>query len=346
MMRRRDFLTSLTAALAILTSSGSNAAIVDSGKGDRGRARLPKVALVAREGTTADMTLEGDALWKAVLQELRRLGYVEGETITIRRWSGASRRRHGYRMFFRRVVDSKPDVIIARGERATRSLQIRTEKIPIINVGRFPAEWHFVESLQSPGGNITGISDAPPEEMFVKQVELLHDALPEISRVAWLGPKRHWDHPLGQATLSAAKKSGFILVPMLIEYPIEEASIQRAFQGWKDAKIEALFVASSVDMFRYRNTVVELATEAELPAISLQREYAELGLLMSYLTDEAARYGKAAHYVDQILRGGSPADLPVQVPILFDLVINLKTAQALGITMPPSIMMQATEIIE
>lgn len=345
-MRRRDFLTSLTAALATLTSSGLRAAIVQPGKNDQGSTNLPKVALVTREGTSADMTLEGDARWKAILQELQHLGYVEGETVTIKRWSGVAQRRHGYRIFFRRLIDSKPDVIVARGSRTTRSLQFRTKKIPIINVGRFPVEWNFVESLQRPGRNITGISDAPPEEIFAKQVQLLHDAMPGILRMAWLGPKRFWDHPFAQATRSAAKQSGVTLVPMLVEYPIEESTIRRAFQGWVNEKIEALFVTSSVDMFRYRKTIVELATEAELPAISLQREYAESGLLMSYLTDDAARYRRAAHYVDQILRGDHPSDLPVQAPTLFDLIINRKTALALGITMPPSIMTQATEIIE
>ena len=186
----------------------------------------------------------------------------------------------------------------------------------------------------------------PSGEIFAKQVELLHDAVPTTSRIGWLGPKNFWTHPLTAAARSAAERLGLALAPMLIDYPIGKSTIQRAFGGMADRTTDTLFVTPAADVFLQRETVVASAASARLPAISLQREYAELGLLMSYFTNEAERFRDAAGYVDRILRGANPADLPVQRPRKFDFIVNLKTASELGLTIPPTIMTAATEFIE
>ena len=213
-------------------------------------------------------------------------------------------------------------------------------------MGSFPPDSGFVASFARPGGNITGVAPTPPGEIFAKQVQLLRDAVSTPSRVAWLGPRSYWNHAFTEATRSAAEQLGLALVQMRIVYPIGKSSIQRAFQDLPDQGIDGLFVTSAADIYLYREAVVEAATRAKLPAISMQREYAELGLLMSYSTDQAARYRDAAGYVDRILRGNDPAELPVQLPTAFEFVINLNTARNLGITMPPHLLTQATELIE
>jgi putative ABC transport system substrate-binding protein len=344
MIARRTFLTAAAAAaLFASTRARSKVEVGPEGDGPAEIAIIPRVALVASSGPLTAISSRGDARWAALLQELVRLGYVEGETVTIRRWSTGGRRGTG--SIARRVVDSRPDVIVAQGSRLTRSLGSRNTIIPIINIGSFRPDSNLVASLERPGGNVTGFTPTPVGEIFAKQVELLHDAAPTTSHVAWLGPKHYWDHPLTASTRSAAEKLGLALVPMRIDYPIGNSTIERAFRELANQELDALFVSPAADLYRHRETVVALAASASLPAISLQREYAELGLLMSYVTDEAARYRDAAGYVDRILRGTNPAYLPVQQATKFDFIVNLKTAREIGITIPPKIMTAATEFI-
>jgi ABC-type uncharacterized transport system substrate-binding protein len=280
---------------------------------------------------------------EAFRQGLRALGYIVGQNITIDyRWAdGKNERLPG---FAAELVDLKLDIIVTHGGEATRAVQQATTTIPIvIAAADDPLASGLVASLARPGGNITGLSILTPD-LTGKRLELLKAILPRLIRVAVL-----WNpgNPIAEPELRkaevAAPSLGLQLQSLTVRDPREFAS---AFSAMKRERADALFLLSDAMFFGRRKEVADLAVSNRLPLVAHLREFADAGGLMTYGPNVLELHRRAAAYVDKILKGAKPADLPVEQPTKFDLVINLKTARTLGVTVPPSLLVRADHIIE
>ncbi len=278
----------------------------------------------------------------AFRQGLRELGYVEGQTIAIEsRWAEGTYDR--FPDLAADLVRLKVDVIVAVATRASQAAQQATRTIPIVmSVVIDPLGTGLVASLARPGGNVTGLSMMAPD-LVGKQLELLKEVIPKVSQVALL-----WN-PANPASVSqlreaeaAARALGVRLQPLEARAPQE---IDSAFVAMTRARAGALVVLADAIFVNQGRQIVELAAERRLPAVYPQREFADAGGLLVYSSNPLDLERRAAVYVDKILKGAKPGDLPVEQPTTFQLVIILKTAQALGLTIPPSLLFQADEVI-
>jgi putative tryptophan/tyrosine transport system substrate-binding protein len=278
---------------------------------------------------------------EAFRQGLHDLGYVEGHTIVLES-RFADGRFERLPELAAELVRLQVDVILAVGVPAVRAAQHATGTIPIVfPVASDPVGQGLVAGLAQPGGNITGVSFQDPELMG-KRLELLRQAVPGVTRVAYL-----WDAALlngraWQETETAARALGVQLLPVEVREPYP---FDQVFTTMAEAHADALITLPSTVFMNRRTQIVDLAAKTRLPGIFPDRELADAGGLMSYGPSLTANYHRAATYVDKILKGAKPADLPVERPTKFELVINLKTAQALGLTIPAAVLFQATEVI-
>jgi putative tryptophan/tyrosine transport system substrate-binding protein len=275
-------------------------------------------------------------------QGLRALGYVEGQTITLEvRWGEEQRER--YPALAAELVQLPVDIIVAAGGAAARAARHTTSTIPIVMVaGVDPVAQGLVASLAHPGGNITGLT-IMTRELTGKRLELLQEAVPGLSHVALLvdagSPNRQ---VLLDEHEAAARVLGVQLLPLEVRGPDEFVG---AFQAATQGQAQALITGPSALFFTHRARLAELALASRLPTMAGETGYAAAGGLMYYGPDIPGSFRRVAVYVDKILKGIKPADLPVEQPTTFELAINLKTAQALGLTIPPTLLLQATEVI-
>jgi len=282
-------------------------------------------------------------LQRSFRQALRELGWVEGHNLAFEsRWSEGDRDR--LRELAADLVRLKVDVITATGAGAIRAAQQATTTIPIVMLGTAdPVGSGFVASLAQPGGNITGVITLQAD-LNLKRLELLKEAVPGVSRVAVLGDTS--SGVITRAMVSEQARAERALgVQLHILQVTDPSTPEPAFAAITQARADALMVLPSQQLGAYVTQIVDLVARSQLPAIYPAREYVEAGGLMSYARDRAEEFQRAAAYVDKILKGAKPADLPVEQPTKFLLVINLKTAQALGLTIPPTFLFQATEVI-
>ena len=284
-------------------------------------------------------------VFRAFVQGLRALGYVEGQNLILERRSAEGR----YERFGDIVVELvrlKADVIVtAGGDPLARAAKAVTATVPIVMAtSRDPVGEGLVQSFARPGGNITGFTIVVGPEVEAKRLELLKAMLPGVSRVAYLASKENqdWERQYGKSVRTAAQALGLKLV--LAEFPPRQYA--DAFTRISRARADALFVASSPAAYADRALIVDFAARTRLPSTFHFREAVELGGLMSHGVNLADNLRRAAGYVDKILKGAKPADLPVEQPTRFELVINLKTAKALGLTIPPSLLQRADEVIQ
>ena len=296
-------------------------------------AKVPRIGLI-RLGSPPDPPAE------AFLQGLRDLGYVEGRTIAIEyRWAQGNPDR--IPDLTAELVRLKVDVIVTVGQFALAAKQA-TSTIPIVfAVHANPVGAGLVASLARPGGNITGLSLMSPE-LSEKRLELLKEALPKLSRVAVLRDPRTPPTDL-QFTEAAARALGLRLQVLEVR---DIKDLEPALAAAKKGRAGAVNTLSSPFFSAHRARIVETVAKARLPAMYYQREFVDLGGLMSYAPNFPDLFRRAAAYVDKILKGAKPADLPVEQPTRFEMVVNLKTAKALGLTIPPSILIRADQVIQ
>ena len=306
--------------------------------------KLPRVALVDSVEQPSKM-VEGHFYWGELLGELPRLGYAEGKSIVLDRWSGGGETASGYKPLAQKVVASRADLIVARGRTVLAPIAAATKIIPIVAIGSIPPDLRA--SLARPGGNVTGIQvSADDQQIYVKQAEFLRDVTRKGARIAWLGTQIIWDSIVGEASRNCAKQVGLQLQPHFIGSPFDEAMIRRAFAEIVATKPDGLLQAPSTEVFPFRRLVSELALAARLPGIGAARVYPEEGLLMSYGAEPSVLWRRAAHYVDRILKGTPPGDIPIEQPYTIELVINLKTAKAIGVKVPQTLVLRADRVIE
>jgi ABC-type uncharacterized transport system substrate-binding protein len=283
-----------------------------------------------------------DREFEALRQGLRDLGWLEGQNLSIEhRWAdGKANRLPGLAV---ELVRLNVDVIVASGSPALLAVQKATSAIPIVSAAILvdPVGVGLVTSLARPGGNITGLA-SQYEEIVTKQVQLLAEAVPNLSRLALLshaGTKR----ALSEAAAGAATTLG-LKARVLEVRAIED--LDGALRTAGHDRAQALLVLPSPILNAHRRVLIKLAASHRLPALYEFKDYAADGGLMSYGPSLPDMYRRAASYVDRILKGAKPADLPVERPTKFELVINLQTAKALGLTIPPSLLARADQVIE
>ena len=279
---------------------------------------------------------------EASRQGLRELGYVEGKNILIG-WRSAEGKVERQDQLTAELVRLKVDAIVTSGPQATRAAKQATTTIPIVMAfDTDPIGNGFVVSLARPGGNITGLSALSPE-LAGKQLELLKEIVPKLSRLAVLGNS---NEPANSKTLKeielAAAAFGVQLQPLDVLRPKDiETALRAANKGHADG----LLIVPSLVLTHYRAQIAGLALKSRLPVIHFRQDFVEAGGLLSHGTSFTDLSRRAAIYADKILRGAKPADLPVEQPTKFELVINLKTAKQIGLTIPPNVLARADRVI-
>ena len=278
--------------------------------------------------------------WKALRKGLADLGYVEGENIRIeyRLSKGQPERLPA---FAHELVQMKVAVIVAASERAARAAQEATSSIPIVMVAYAsdPVAAGLVPTLARPGGNITGIYPADAE-LAGKRLELLKELVPRATRIAALWDKEY-PRELELAS-TAAKSKGLQLVPIEVAEPHDYSA---AFRSARAKKCDAVMVLFSAASWRERSRLPAIAAAERLPTVYWNRSSVEAGGLISYSPVASATFGRAAYFVDRLLKGAKPSDLPFEQPNQVHLAVNLSPARALGISVPESILVRADEII-
>lgn len=288
-------------------------------------------------------TLATSPIHPAFAKGLHELGYDEGINLTLihRR----AKRIADYPMLARELVALKVDLILTVGVSPTRAAEQATRTIPIVmgNSSADPVRQGLIDSLARPGGNVTGVFDLAPN-LAGKRLELLREIFPRLSRVVHLSPGAT---PVGPAHFKAMRKTADALGVQLRSITVKSPDeLEQAFRTAAGENTDALVVLGVSFFIPNRSRILKLAAKYRLPAIYTNQNWVPQGGLVAYASDSAARFRRAAWYVDRIFKGAKPADLPAEQPTKFLLEVNLRTAKALGIAFPRSILLRADRVIE
>ena len=326
-MKRRQFITLLGGATAIwpLAAYAQQAA------------KVPRIGFLFYGSSGPSPELD------AFRQGLRELGYIEGQNITVE-YRFASGQVERLPDLAAELVRLKPDVIVTPGTPASVAAKQATSTIPIVFAGVADAVGAgLVANLARPGGNITGLTSISAE-LGGKRLELLKKLVHNVSRVAVLyNPADRSNVLVLKELQEAAPALTLTLQPFEVREPGE---FEGAFAAMTRERADAMFGAAGILTFQHRQTVVDLAAKSRIPTLWGHRQFVEAGGLMSYAVNFYDQIRRTAAYVDQILKGAKPGDLPVQQPTKFELILNLRTAKALGLTIPPSVIAIADEVTE
>jgi len=276
-------------------------------------------------------------------QNLRELGYVEGLNLAIE-WRDAEGKNERLDALAAELVRLKVDVIVASFPAATFAAKRSTASIPIVMVNTpDPVQLGLVASLGRPGGNVTGTTTLTAD-LCVKQLELLKEAVPRAVRIAVLWNQSNPWHSLALKGVEAADQSLAVQLQVLAVHRSEE--FDSAFAAMSRKRTEALLILADPLFAFHRKRVADLSAKHRLPAMYGTRQFVDAGGLMSFWAHEGDLYRRVASYVDRILKGAKPGDLPIEQPTRFEFIINLKTGKVLGLTIPPSLLARADEVIE
>lgn len=287
---------------------------------------------------------QGSSLWQALLEGLRERGYVYGQNLVIEcRWTEGREERAP--ALAAELVSLKVDLLLAFSAASVRAAKQATTTIPIVMVGVLdPAGRGLVASLARPGGNVTGVADDAGREIAGKYLQLIKEAVPQVSRVAVLGYANDPPETIFRPHLEAAARA--LNITLLVHELREPERLEGAFAAMNKERAEALVVMQHPFMWTYKQRIVDLVAQGRLPAVYPERDFVKAGGLLSYGVDLLAVRRRVGFYVDKILKGARPADLPVEQPTKFELIINLGTAKTLGLTIPQSVLLRADEVIQ
>ena len=301
---------------------------------------------IFRIGILEPSTALGRAvLWETFRQELSKLGWTEGGNITIE-YRFAEQRPERLTELAAELVRLKVDLIVTYGGPPPLAAKSATSTIPIVTVtSTDPVASGLVASLARPGGNVTGLASFTPE-LASKRLEVLKDAVAKLARVGLLRPSSIRSE-LGDLQLKYLRPAAEALKLKLeeIDTHLDAKGLESAFQIAKQKQVGAIMTAAGGRLFAERKRIVELAAKHRLPAIYPEKEFVEVGGLMAYGADLTDLYRRAAVYVDKILKGAKPGDLPVQQATKFEFVINLKAAKQIGLTIPVRVLERANQVI-
>jgi putative tryptophan/tyrosine transport system substrate-binding protein len=311
-----------------------------------GSVEAQQTGKVARIGILDPSTASGSAvLWEAFRQELRKLEWVEGKNITIHS-RFAEQKGDRLPALAAELVGLKVDLIVVPDTPSTLAVKNASATIPIVMTNPAdPVGSGLVASLARPGGNVTGLSSLSPE-LNTKRLEILKDAVPKLARVGVLRTRPTPTGVPNQINVLRAAAPELKLNLEEIETQIDAKGLENAFQTAKQKQVNAIMTVVSRGLFAERKRIVELAAKYRLPAIYFQKEFVDEGGLMSYGVDYTDLYRRAAVYVDKILKGAKPADLPVQQATKFEFIINLKAAKQIGLTLSPEFLSRANQVIK
>jgi putative ABC transport system substrate-binding protein len=297
--------------------------------------KVPRIAVLGQPSLSLGRNAFEDGL--------RQFGYVEGKNIAIE-WRGADGRSEQFPEVAAELVRLKVDVIVATNNPAVAAAQRATTTIPIVMViATDPVRLGFVTSLARPAANITGLTIQTPE-LAGKRLQLLKEVVPNLTRVAIL-----WDptEPGRRELVKEAEVAAPGLGLQVQTFEVRNGrEVDSAFTAMTRARVGAVLVYGSSFLGAHRATIAELAAKSRLPAMCVAREWMGAGFVMSYGASLNDMYRRAPYFIDKILKGAKPADLPVEQPTKFELVINAKMAKALGLTIPPSLLLRADQVIE
>jgi len=297
--------------------------------------RIPRIGYLSN-GNPAKVSTEREAFRRG----LRELGWVEGQNVTIEyRWAEGNPDR--FPALVAEFVQLKVDVIVLSGPPALHAARRATSTIPVVFVVLAdPIAAGLVTSLARPGGNLTGLA-SQFEELITKQLQLLKEAVPTVSRVALLHHRESWP-----AVVSAAETAARSLTLVARTLEVEGVEFENAFRTARREPVGAIHVLPSPIFYAHRGRLIELAARYRLPAVYELKPFVEDGGLISYGPNINEMFRRQASYVDRILKGAKAGDLPIERPTTFELVINLKTAKTLGLTIPHSLLLRADQVIE
>ena len=327
-LRRRHLLAFLSGALAVLPFATVNA--------QQPATPFHRIGILAQELQPG--------LMETFRNELQKLGYVEGTNISIELRDAAGQNER-LAALAEELLKLRVEVIVAINTPAAQTAKKATQTVPIVMMRvADPAKSGLVASLARPGGNVTGLSFMP-DALGPKAVELLHQILPEITRMAAL---YRGDNPGAVVIVDEVIQKAEPLGLKIVRTPVLNASqdIARAFDLADSAKSQAIFVMDDGAITANRQEVLHLASMRRIPVVSIYRDFAKSGGLLAYGPKLDIVYRRAAHFVDKLLKGERAGDLPVEQPAIFDVIVNLRTANALGIAIPETVLVGADEVIE
>jgi putative ABC transport system substrate-binding protein len=329
--RRRDFITGLFLATATRPARA------------QAPAKQHRIAIIIPAGAVASISDIGPRFWRAFFEELRRFGDVEGQNLTVERYSGDGW-PEGYADLTRKIVDRNPDVVVAISTPVARAVRVANGTIPIVWTGIEPVRFGLAMSLARPGGNITGVTVEAGSEIWGKRLQIIKETVPSASKVVYLSMRAEWE-----TRTTELSEAGRQLEISVIGVPLQESTpfeYQRVFAKIAEEQPSAIVVGDMSDLLAHGQSIVESVEKSRMPTMYPYREYVERGGLMAYASDLSELGRRVADDVHQILNGAKPGDIPIYQPTKFEFVINLKTANALGLTIPPLILGLANEIIE
>jgi putative ABC transport system substrate-binding protein len=328
-MERRAFLVGGVAAVALPLAAGAQPA-----------GKVYRIGYLT-QGTVMDGSTTDRRILGAFTDGLRQLGYVDGRNLRVE-WREARGDNSRLPALAEELVRLNPDVIVTIASAPTEAVKQATATIPVVGISMGdPVGSRFAETLARPGGNVTGLAGMTPE-LTLKWLEVLKDAVPTLSRVVVLAyPDVPVHARFGQEARIAAGRLGLNLEVVQPGTGSIDGMVPQGQSGRT-----ALLVLPEGRIFPHRARLGELARERRVPAIAMFREFAESGFLISYGPNLEDQWRRAAGYVDKVLRGASPATLPIEQPVKFDFVVNLKTAKALSLTIPSAVLARADEIIQ
>ncbi len=333
-MRRREFVIGSAATLAMPLAAGAQTAT-----------KMKRLAMVHASEKIANMTSNGRPAYRAFFEELSRLGYTEDRNLLVERFTGEGHQDQ-YAALARKVVATAPDAILSMHARIALPLKSFTSTIPIIAVNSDPVALGLVTNLARPGGNITGVSVDAGLEIWGKRLEILAEAVGKLSKPRFLTTPQQWEASTGTVIREAAERSGIPLAATLLKGDVDRSNYVRAFETLREEGADGLVVSEVGENISNREIIVELATQYSLPAVYPYREFVDVGGLLAYSIDLVDTFRRLANQVVSIFSGMSPGDIPVFQQTRFQLIANIKAAQAIGLAMPPSLLARADEVIE
>jgi putative ABC transport system substrate-binding protein len=332
-MRRREFVAGLLFAAVPWPARAQQ------------RAPKPRIAIFHPAIPVSLLTeTGGGSAWRAFFSELRRLGYAEGENLIIERYS-ADGHHERYADMAREIVAAGPDLIVTGTNPVVTAFKAATGTTPIVAFMLDPVKAGLITNMAKPGGNLTGITLDAGIEIWGKRLEMLKEAVPSATRAAFLGMREGWEGSFGQFLRDAAGRLGISLISILPQNGTA-SEIERVFAEMAQQRPDAVLISGEGDLYANRQLIAELTRKHRLPAMSPYRDYVDAGGLMAYTVDLAELLRHMADDVDKILHGAKPGDIPIYQATRFELLINLKTANALSLTLPPALLARADEVIE
>ncbi len=305
--------------------------------------RTFRLAVIVRPGQESDLKKPRARYWRAWYDELRQLGYIEGQNLEV------EIHVTGPTSLNKTIADLsafRPDAVFVPAQSIVSLLKKAKVSTPIVTIAVDPVGSGLAESLARPGGNITGFTLNAGLETNTKRVEILREIVPAMSKLAILILRPYWEGRWSAIYQQLAKQSGIMVIGAPFDSQIDEKAYRQIFADVVRAGADSLYVTPAPETLAHRRLIADLAIESKLPSMNLFREYVEAGGLMGYGPDIVDSYRQAAGYLDRIFKGADPATMPFQQPVKFDFTLNLKTAKALGLTVPPSLLARADDVFE